>query len=386
MAKKIRSPRRNKKSPAKKNIFAVKKKKRAGKKSNKKTPKKNLLRKKSLPIKKRRYARTLTRSSENPIILPNKENEWEAWQTFNPGVILLQENVHFLYRAIGYDGISRLGYAASRNGYDINERLPYPAYEHTVQDKVFTVFSHFSGGSWGGAEDPRLTRVDNEDVLYMTYTACDHGLRVGLTSIHIDDFLAKRWRWTEPKLISQPNEVHKNWLIFPEKIHEKYAILHSLRPEIQIEYLDSMDFDATPHITSTYYGEPQKKCWDRWVRGAGAPPIKTRVGWLLFYHAMDADWSKYKVGAMLLDLTNPSIILHRAHEPVLEPEAMYERCGVKPGVVYVSGAVIKDGILMVYYGGADNYVCIAHADADDFLNALVTERRPKLSLKTLKTT
>lgn len=360
------------------------------------TPKKKIkkkIKRKTVVLIKRKMRRTkksktfvLKKPIKNPLIVPNRENRWEARQTFNPGVILLQDNVHFLYRAIGEDGISRLGYAMSRDGFVINERLPHPAYEHPERKREFNIFSLFSGGSWGGAEDPRLVRVDGEDVLYMTYTACNNGLRVGLTSIQVDDFLHKRWLWKPPILISPPGEVHKNWLIFPEKINGKYAILHSLKPDVQIEYVDSLDFNKNTYIKSSYYGGPRRNCWDTWIRGAGAPPIKTPYGWLLFYHAMDNDWGKYKVGVALMDLHDPTKILHRAKEPVLEPEKYYENNGAKPGIVYVSGAIVKNGMLLVYYGGSDNYVCIAHARLNIFLESLMKEGVPRLTLKRLETT
>lgn len=325
----------------------------------------------------------LTKLEENPIISPQPQNGWEAWQTFNPGVILLDDKVHFLYRAIGEDGVSRLGYAVSSDGFHIDERLPYPVYEHETGKQTFTIFSYLSGGSFGGVEDPRPVRVNEENVLYMTYTACDDGLRVALTSIKREDFLQKRWQWKSPTLISPPGEIHKNWVIFPEKINGKYAILHSIKPNIQIEYLDSLEFDNAYYINSFHGGAPQKRCWDKWLRGAGAPPIKTSAGWLLFYHAMDNDWSKYKVGAMLLDLKDPTKILHRAKEPVLEPSEDYENNGYKGGVVYVSGAIIKDGELLVYYGAADSFIGVAHAPLEAFLNALMQGKKPKLSVKKL---
>lgn len=346
-----------------------------------KTPRRKI--KTSTKKSKRIFA--LVKSEENPIISPRPENHWEAWQTFNPGVVLLNDNVHFLYRAIGEDGISRLGYAFSKDGFLVDERPNEPSYEHKMTgERVFNIYSYFSGGSFGGAEDPRLTRVDNEDTLYMTYTACDNGLRVGLTSIKVNDFLNKKWQWKKPNLISPPGEVHKNWLIFPEKIGGKYAILHSLKPKIQIEYVDSLEFNGERFINSFHEGKPRKNCWDKWIRGAGAPPLKTHAGWLLFYHAMDNDWSKYKVGAMLLDLGDPTKVLRRASEPVLEPEEDYENSGFKAGVVYVSGAVIKNGDLLVYYGASDSYIGVAYAPLEDFLGSLAKEAVPKLKVKTLK--
>lgn len=327
----------------------------------------------------------LVKSPENPIISPKIENEWEVWQTFNPGVILLNDKVHFLYRAIGEDGISRLGYARSRDGFTIDERLSYPVFEHKTKGRSYNynIFSYFSGGSWGGAEDSRIVQIDGEDTLYMTYTACDGCLRVALTSIKVADFLNKKWKWKPPVLISPPGEVHKNWVIFPEKINGKYAILHSINPEILIDYVDNLDFEDDVYITSFHGGEPREDCrvgcWDKWLRGVGAPPIKTKHGWLVFYHAMGDDWSKYKVGAMLLDFKDPTKVLHRSPEPILEPTESYENNGFKAGVVYASGAVVKDGKLLVYYGGADSYIGVAHANFEEFLEALRKETKPKLN-------
>ena len=324
-----------------------------------------------------------------PIIAPNPTNSWEAWQTFNPGVILLDDKIHFLYRAIGTDGVSRLGYAFSNDGFSIGERLPYPVYEHRVNNTLgFSIYSLFSGGSFFGAEDPRLTRVENEDKIYMTYTACDNGLRIGLTSISVSDFLNKKWNWKKPCLISPPGEVHKNWVIFPEKINGKYAILHSLSPEILIEYRDALDFSENECIKS-YYNSNFKKnngSWDNWIRGAGAPPIKTELGWLLFYHAMtNGEFHKYKVGAMILDYKNPEKILYKLNYPVLEPQEGQGNNGFKPGVVYVTGAVVKDDMLLVYYGAADSYINVAYAPLLKFLEAFKGGEKITLKSKKLKT-
>jgi predicted GH43/DUF377 family glycosyl hydrolase len=325
----------------------------------------------------------LKRHKKNPIISPKPDNHWEAWQTFNPGAVLLNGKVHLLYRAIGSDGISRLGYAVSKNGLTIENKLSNPAYQLKMKERAFNIYSFFSGGSWGGAEDPRLVRVGKENVLYMMYNACDNGLRVALTSIKLDDFLNKKWKWRQPIFISPPGQAHKNWLLFPEKINGKYAILHSIKPHIQIEYLDDLEFKDNPHIKSIHGGAPRKGVWDKWLRGVGAPPIKTKYGWLIFYHAMDDDWSKYKVGTMLLDLKDPTKVLYRSKKPILEPEEFYENNGFKGGVVYASGAVVKNGKLFIYYGSADSHVCVATANLNEFLKALKKDVEPKVKVKKL---
>jgi len=326
-----------------------------------------------------------TKAKVNPIIVPKEENHWEAWQTFNPAAIVLQDKVHFLYRAIGFDGVSRFGYAKSDDGFKIRERLDYPVFEHQSKNS-FNINSFFSGGSFSGAEDPRIVRVDNQDCLYLTYTACDGGLRVGLSSIKVADFLAKRWRWKKPQIISPPGQTHKNWVIFPEKINGYYAILHSISPKISISFRKSLEFKDGEYIESYYNGNGWKNAsWEFYVRGVGPPPLKTRLGWLVFYHALQKnDWWKYKVGVMILDLNNPEKILYKTKEPVLQPDKKYEHNGFKPGIIYVSGAVVKDDKLLVYYGAADSYIGVAYANLEKFLKQIEKDIQPQLLSTTLK--
>ena len=317
----------------------------------------------------------LTRYEDNPLISPRDDSWWESRQTFNPAAVLLEGEIHMLYRAIGEDGISRLGYADTGKGFELEERLEYPVYQHPVNSFEYAVYSYSSGGSFGGCEDPRLVHVMGEDRLYMTYTACDRGLRVGLTSIKVKDFLEKKWNWASPKLISPPGEIHKNWVIFPEKLKGKYAVLHSLTPQISIAYLDTLEFKPGTYLLSNYSNgnsAGREQFWDSVIRGVGPPPIKTRLGWLLFYHAMDRyESSKYKVGALLTDLKDPKRVIRCAASPVLEPKVIYEESGFKPGVVYLTSAIVRDGELILCYGASDSYVCVVSCELEEFLDALI---------------
>ena len=146
-----------------------------------------------------------------------------------------------------------------------------------------------SGGGWGGHEDPRAVAIG--DRVYMTYTAFQgwDSVRIGLTSISLKDLKKEHWNWRKPKLISPPGEVHKNWVLFPEKVNGKFAILHVIVPKIMIEYVDDLD-GRYPHIKSSRPQGPQpgrEGFWDNILRGAGPPPITTDRGWLLLYHALD---------------------------------------------------------------------------------------------------
>jgi predicted GH43/DUF377 family glycosyl hydrolase len=321
----------------------------------------------------------LKRHAQNPIITPQAHHDWENVATFNPAALRLGGNVHILYRAVGGDGISVLGYAASADGVHIDERLSHPVYipvssfDRPTGDPGAERFPSFSGGGFGGCEDPRLTEIEGR--VYMTYTAFDgrHPPGVAITSISTKNFLQRNWKWRKPALISPPGEQHKNWVVFPKKIRGKYAVLHSIAPSILIDYFDSLDFNGSTAIKSTHAPKGVAERWDNQPRGVGCPPIETPDGWLLLYHAMDTrDPNRYKVGAILLDLDDPTKVLHRAQGPVLEPDELYENQGYKAGVVYTCGAVAFNNMLHVYYGGADTVACVASYPFDEFVLNLKT--------------
>ncbi|MFZ2188704.1 MAG: hypothetical protein WAV73_04040 [Candidatus Moraniibacteriota bacterium] len=323
----------------------------------------------------------LAKHENNPIIGPIEEHAWESRETFNPAAVYLKGKVHLLYRALGEKGISVLGYAASEDGINIDERLKKPVYapmqpfEYGGTKKANHCYPYSSGGSWSGCEDPRLSVIGRR--IYMTYVAfngsCPPG--VALTSISVKDFLAKNWNWKIPKLISKPGEIQKNWVVFPEKINGKFAILHSISPSVSIDYFDSLD-DKKITIESYHNNKSDDTRWDNILRGVGSPPIKTDYGWLVFYHAMDRrDPNRYKVGAMILDYQNPEKILHRSSQPILEPVEKYENEGSKSGVVYVCGSIVKDEKIYVYYGGADRFTCVATASVQEFLLALINSSK-----------
>lgn len=323
------------------------------------------------------YLDKLTRSSKNPILRPTPENSWESKLAFNPAAVKAKDKIHLIYRAVGETDVSVFGYASTKDGINIDQRLKSPVYEPrkgfeiNPEPSVTTYQSYSSGWGAGGCEDPKLTKIGNR--IYMTYTAWNGSdpPGVALTSIDVDDFINHRWDWKLPVLISPPNEIHKNWVIFPEKINGRYAILHSLSPRILIDYVDNLNFDGKTFLESHYEPSGRKNYWDTWVRGTGPPPVKTDDGWLLFYHAMDnKDPGRYKLGGMVLDHLDPTQILYRTNSPLLEPNMNYENEGFKSGVVYACGAVVKKDRLFVYYGGADTVSCVAHTKLNKLLSQM----------------
>ena len=331
------------------------------------------------------------RPSENPIIAPRTDNPWEWYATFNPAALYDEGRVHLLYRAIGAGNVSVLGYASSTDGIHIEERLDDPAYVPTQPFEITPPAPHterqrwyrrayISGGGWGGAEDPRLTMVG--DRIYMTYVAFNgfDPPRVALTSISRQDFLARRWNWAPSRVISPPGVVDKNACILPEKIGGKYVIFHRIFPDILIDFVDSLEFAEGQYLRGQYAISPRPGRWDSRKVGAGAPPIRTPEGWLLIYHAVDdRDDSCYLVGAMLLELDDPTKVISRTDEPIMRPQYFYENEGHKSGVVYPCGAVLMGRDLLIYYGGADKFVCVARVDVQALLDYL-RACRPRRSI------
>jgi predicted GH43/DUF377 family glycosyl hydrolase len=348
-----------------------------------------------LPEKGTHY---LKKHPKNPIIAPSTKNEWENQAVFNPAAIYDNGKVHLLYRAIGSNGISVLGYASSSDGFNFDHRLDHPVYEpvdgglpdlgrdtKSHKTRTYNPLLYTSGGGWGGCEDPRAVKIGKR--IYVTYLAFGgwNSMRLAITSISEKDLEDENWKWTKPRYISPPGQVHKNWVLFPEKIKGKYAILHSITPKISVHYVSSLkEFNGHKFIRSQAPLGGRQEYWDNKVRGAGPPPIKTKLGWLVLYHANDAfDPHKYKLGAMILDKDDPTKVLYRTSYPIMSPDMSYENNG-KPGVVYASGAIIKDNELLIYYGGADKVVCVASAPIDEFLEKIKEdvqiELRPQKSL------
>ena len=360
------------------------------KKATKKVVKKIVAKKVALPIPKRKVTPLdLRRSVKNPIIVPSAQY-WESKATFNPTAFTHDGKVHIIYRAIGETDNSVLGYAESSDGTSVSPSFPRPIYYHFMRgarDTSVSPISYSSGGGWGGGcEDPRVTLLG--DRLYMIYTAFDGwgSVRIALTSISLEDFLDKCWNWKDPVLISPPYEIHKNWVLFPEKINGKFAILHAISPGIMIDYFNSLDeLDGTNFIHSIHQSSPLWAARDRLTRGVGPVPIKTPYGWLVLYHKMERhDTHRYKLWARILDEKDPTKVLYNSSSPILEPDEWYENEGYKSGVVYSCGAVVKNGQLFVYYGGADKVSCVATANLELFLKELMQKSLTKLKSSRIK--
>ena len=302
----------------------------------------------------------------NPIIKPIIESPWENRATFNPAAIYLDGKVHILYRAFSYKNKSMIGYASSKDGIHIDERLPEPVY---VARKIFE--KRAAPGLWCGCEDARLTRI--EDTIYMTYTAFNGRVpRVAMSTISVFDFIDKKWNWSESIAISSPSFDDKNACFLPEKIDGKFVIFHRPENYIGLNFIENLDSLQTKWLDNSFaLIRPRTDKWDNKKIGISAPPIKLKEGWLLLYHGVSEPGHIYKVGAVLLDLKDPTKVLARTNIPLFEPEMDYELFGDVPNVVFPCGAVKIGEEIFLYYGGADTVVGVAKIKIDNILKQLL---------------
>lgn len=307
------------------------------------------------------------RVKENPIISPLQGHSWENKATFNAAAIDIDGTVHLLYRAMGDDNVSVLGYASSQDGVNITERLAEPAYVPRED------FEKKKGGDGGGCEDPRLTRIGN--TIYLAYTAFNgvDPWRSAMSSISVKDFVSHKWeKWSKPQLVTPDRIQDKDTCILPEKIGGKYMVLHRIDPMICADLVGSLDFVKTPVTRCIEIMGPRPGMWDSVKIGIAGPPIKTDKGWLLLYHGVSKT-ATYRLGAVLLDLKNPSIILSRSVDTILEPLEDYERMGTVHNVIFSCGQVLRGDMIYVYYGGADTVTGVAKISLAKLLKILAPE-------------
>ncbi len=334
----------------------------------------------------------LTRYAKNPILSPLPGSDWQSEVTTNPAAWFDEDaqEVIMLYRAAGHDDAHtvHLGVATSPDGFHFERSSNHP---------VLSPIPFTPDG--GCVEDPRIIKIG--DWYYVTVATrpfspgkywlndgnaanvrpdCpDHfpvALRKNLTSTQL--FLTKNFKdWIRAGRLTNPELDDRDVIIFPEKVNNKWVTIHrpmqwhgegfpNRWPAIWIAQSD--DVLAWKDMKLLAKGvEP----WEEKI-GANNPPLKTEQGWLQIYHGVGAD-KQYRLGALLLDLDDPTKVTHRTKNPFYQPEADYETQGIYKGVCFPCGHVVIDGTYFLYYGGGDVHCCVATTPLKDLLDHLLSQ-------------
>jgi beta-1,4-mannooligosaccharide/beta-1,4-mannosyl-N-acetylglucosamine phosphorylase len=211
--------------------------------------------------------------------------------------------------------------------------------------------------------DPRVCWI--EDRFYVSWCNGYHGPTIGIAYTH--DFE------TFHQLENAFLPFNRNGVLFPRKIHGKYAM-----------YSRPSDNGHTPFGDIFYSESPDMEHWGRhrWVMGtkdgwqstkigAGPTPIETREGWLLFYHGVltSCNGFVYSYGAALLDLEQPWKVIYRGGPYLMSPQTLYECVGDVPNVAFPCAALTDaaSGRITLYYGAADTVTGLAFCQVDEVL-------------------
>jgi len=213
----------------------------------------------------------------------------------------------------------------------------------------------------GGMEDVRFVEFSDQDkTTYIgTYTAFN-GKEIKPKIIETRDFISFNIRALHGKAA-----LDKGMALFPEKINGKYTMISRQGGEnMSIMYSDDLYcWDSYKTIQ-----KPERE-WELTQLGNCGSPVKTASGWLLLTHAV-GPMRKYVIGASLLDLRNPDVVLATLDKPLLYPDTN-EREGYVPNVVYTCGSMQHFGNLIIPYAMSDSAISFARVDIKMLIDELL---------------
>ena len=212
-----------------------------------------------------------------------------------------------------------------------------------------------------GMEDARLVRFvapDGSAVYYATYTAFD-GFNILPQLIETRDFQTFRIATLNGRAAR-----NKGMAIFPRRVGGYFAAL--ARYDGESNYFMRSDNVRFWHDAEQIQFPAAR--WELTQIGNAGSPMETEVGWLMITHGV-GPMRRYALGAMLLDIDDPTHVIGQLREPLLEPGET-ERDGYVPNVVYSCGSLIHDGRLVITYGASDTFTRFASLEVDALLTEL----------------
>lgn len=314
------------------------------------------------------------------VVLAPETPEIKTVAKFNAGMTLIDGEVHMVFR-----------YAEWRKQFDPAVQSNYAVDEvryarlapggGLLEESRQALIAPQHPWEVSGCQDPRV--VPFEGACYITYTAWDKDTApAGKDTARVGVARTVDFKSVERLGIIAHDAWDKDAFIFPERIGGRVAYMHRVEPNIQIDYFNSVEELVDPHAWQEYNRRVEESTvlrsaypWECGKVGGSVPPIRTRLGWLLIYHAVE-NFSKtpgdfmYRAGAALLDGENPSRVVARLPYPILEPQEEYERVGDVNNVVFPVGGYLYQGDLYISYGGADRVTALAKTNLEELLNEL----------------
>jgi predicted GH43/DUF377 family glycosyl hydrolase len=241
----------------------------------------------------------------------------------------------------------------ARRSYDVT----FPP-DSAVRERVLTPQTATESN---GVEDVRMVRFEAADgsATYLgTYTAFD-GREIAMQLLTTSDFAH-----LSSRPLSGPGARNKGLALFPRQIGGRYVALS--RADRECNAITTSD-DLLRWDQPVVVQRPERG-WELVQLGNCGPPIETERGWLVLTHGVGA-MRTYSIGALLLDLDDPTQVVGRLEHPLLTCKGD-ERSGYVPNVVYSCGAMVHGRTLVVPYASSDTATRFALVDLDPLLDAL----------------
>jgi predicted GH43/DUF377 family glycosyl hydrolase len=215
-----------------------------------------------------------------------------------------------------------------------------------------------------GMEDARFVRFVDDDgsvTYYATYTAFD-GVHVSPQLIETTDFRA--FRVTQ---MTGPSARNKGMALFPRRVDGRFVALS--RWDRESNAIVTSD-DVRSWGEAVTLQSPVQP-WELLQIGNCGSPLETPEGWLVLTHGV-GPMRVYSIGALLLDLDEPTRVRARLREPLMIPDAS-EREGYVPNVLYSCGALIHHDTVVLPYGIGDAAIGVAVIPLAELLERLKSE-------------
>ena len=318
----------------------------------------------------------MRRCSRNPILTRADIPRVSALvddvtSVFNPGAIKIDDRYVLLLRVQtrGRETVFMLAESDDGESFGVQKRLVEIDGIDELGVEIFHIY------------DPRLTRI-GDDIFIVFAADTSEGCRLGI---------ARTRDFERLDLVSFQREVDsRNGVLFPEKSRgvggrfmrlerpNRTRLPNGVMTGSEIVLSSSSDLIEWEMIAPVMGG----RChyWDELI-GSGPPPIKTREGWLHIYHGVATHFASaniYQAGVCLLDLNDPSKVVARGRNNILEPREVYELVGQVPNVVFPSGVIVEDidrngfaksdSLVRVYYGAADTVIGLATATISELID------------------
>jgi len=220
-----------------------------------------------------------------------------------------------------------------------------------------------TGAEAAGMEDARFVRFVDDDgkvTFYASYTAYS-GTQISQQLLETEDFTS----FTSTPMVGRA-AANKGLALFPRRVRGHYAAMSRADRESNSFAFSDVRFAWTESVPC----QQPTRTWEALQLGNCGPPIETEVGWLVLTHGV-GPMRTYRIGAVLLDLENPSQIVGQLREPLLSPTSD-EQNGYVPNVVYSCGGIVHAGKLVIPYGIGDAAIGFATVPLSGLLDALMS--------------